>query len=276
MNKRLPAFTLIELLVVVAIIALLIAILLPSLARARDLAKTSVCLANLHGIGIGTASYVADNDGFLFPSTINPFDGVSPAIQLHQVLIDYVNRGSINSTNNDNGTTGAGNEKTGDKVYFCPSAIAPKKSGISTQYPLTYAANMGVHIRYCPDGNGVWPALKRITGIPRPNEIVTIADCSQNTAILNSGDGYLDYTGTPVGAPPMHAQPGGDGGFDDPTQANKTIASHINYDPLVEGSPYHVRARHNSFTIENALFLDGHGESLKIKQFLYRNLSTAY
>ena len=59
--KRKQGFTLIELLVVVAIIALLISILLPSLARARETAKRAVCASNLKGIATGMKVYANDN-----------------------------------------------------------------------------------------------------------------------------------------------------------------------------------------------------------------------
>jgi len=62
MSRRL-AFTLIELLVAVAIIALLIAILLPSLIRARDQARTTACLSNLHQLALAAKTYTADFEG---------------------------------------------------------------------------------------------------------------------------------------------------------------------------------------------------------------------
>ncbi len=61
------AFTLIELMVVVAIIALLISILLPSLARARAQAKLLVCKANIRTLGLGHAFYAQDYNGW-FPN----------------------------------------------------------------------------------------------------------------------------------------------------------------------------------------------------------------
>ena len=62
MPRRRVAFTLIELLVVVAIIALLISILLPSLTQARERAKAAVCVGNLRQIGLAMEMYLEDTE----------------------------------------------------------------------------------------------------------------------------------------------------------------------------------------------------------------------
>ncbi|MHB1158523.1 MAG: type II secretion system protein [Phycisphaerales bacterium] len=61
-------FTLVELLMVVAIIALLIAVLLPSLTKARAAAKAAVCMTHLHQIGVAVIAYATDNNNSAVPA----------------------------------------------------------------------------------------------------------------------------------------------------------------------------------------------------------------
>ncbi len=59
------AFTLIELLVVVAVVALLVAILLPSLAKGREQGRAAVCMSNMRGLGIAVQMYAMNHKGYL-------------------------------------------------------------------------------------------------------------------------------------------------------------------------------------------------------------------
>lgn len=79
-------FTLIELLVVVAVIGVLAGLLLPALAKARNAAKTSVCIGNQRQLTLAWHLYVEDQGGrFPWSAVLHYSDGSVPAEELQSV-----------------------------------------------------------------------------------------------------------------------------------------------------------------------------------------------
>ena len=71
-SRRRHAFTLVELLVVLTIVAVLVALLLPAIGQAREVARRPVCMSNYHQIGVGVAVFGADNrEGIPYLNTAN-------------------------------------------------------------------------------------------------------------------------------------------------------------------------------------------------------------
>ena len=76
-QSKSKGFTLVELLVVIAIIALLVSILLPALAKARDEARKVLCMTHLKQIGVGIALYMIEESDSKYPQQIRPILGAS-------------------------------------------------------------------------------------------------------------------------------------------------------------------------------------------------------
>lgn len=192
MRKPPRGFTLVELLVVIGIIAVLISILLPSLAAARRSAESTVCLSNLRQIGQMAMLYAGENHGFLpqsCPGKQVQIPNTNPQ-QWHGVT-DSLYRFSEDQAE----VLATKYMKGGTKVWYCPSNHSNPPAG---QPPISDTDF------YPPQYGQPWVASPITSGrisywwLGNPN-----ADDYQGTLIDITGNGDYFATASPGAITPQ-------------------------------------------------------------------------
>jgi prepilin-type N-terminal cleavage/methylation domain-containing protein len=188
-------FTLIELLVVISIIALLIALLLPALTHAREVAAGAACMSNERQLAIGISVYMADNDS-TYPAGVV---GTGPGGRF-----DF----SVDNWAQDSWATKTLDYVSTVETYFCPkwdfgdrfslefansySRTDPGAFGALVSYGINGSSRDGLG-RVVPDvGNG--RKYVREGEIGEPSQVYLLGEGADN---LNPGNGqpYLYLVG---------------------------------------------------------------------------------
>jgi prepilin-type N-terminal cleavage/methylation domain-containing protein/prepilin-type processing-associated H-X9-DG protein len=181
-------FTLIELLAVVAIIALLVGLLLPSLSRARSQARGVKCCTQLREYGRGFGFYFGDYHA-AFPACsygLRPDDDVEPPTWFHLIESYWLGGFANRQISNQNGTEfGLGRcpelrdiRRQNDRDWEWEYSVRSLGYGYN-RFWLGYDQ----FDREPPtDGNARWVFWRRLGEVRRPSECLLVADCQQRVS----------------------------------------------------------------------------------------------